>query len=754
MSPKHALSERLASLQSWRYGLDTQITRITQALGDAGFLPPDTAQQLATIQARVANERVSIGFVAEYTRGKSELINALFFSDLGRRLLPSGVGRTTRCVTELRFDRNLKTGLRLLPIETRESSLKFSELFDDESQWRTVLFDADNADSMGRALAALSETKRISIADAVAWGLHGEALGMQEEQSRQTLNTKAVVAKTVEISKNIADKTAAQLAAQNTVKSTINNKSSDAVAVSVNAATMTSAFIDVPRWRYAVINFPHPLLDAGLVIVDTPGLAAFSTEPEAARERLLHADAMLFVLDINCGVQKPDLVLWRDHLGGHLGKTGSNQLGVRSTTIGNKFGLEADKVDQARLVILNKIDELTLPSSPTSSTTSPATSPTNNQQGDKTKDSRELLREMDRRVRETADLLRVDPMTVVPVSARLGLAGAFERDTDKTLKSRLYQLTRSIAEQLPKTRQEAQSETITRTLSGLIEAAQGELDQQRYVALTGLSNLGIVREKNKKMMSNIVDQTQAKQVRLEATFKELRGIKGVHNKLAEELAVVVDVDSAKKDIQRAKAAISGSITSTAVTENCNRYFAVTEEKLDAIELKVTEIRTLFSTIGGKMRKEFGLEDMEQFDVHPFATHRFQIELDKAREKANTEFAKSSNLLVRRGAALADQFEDVVADRVHNIFKIAQRESAAWMRGLYNSLERPLSELKIQMEQRSTSVDKVKVAELDLAERIAELQAEIDVIKRKHETLADARSGLERFLGQRRDESAG
>ncbi len=739
MSPKHALSERLASLQSWRYGLDTQITRITHALSEAGFLPADTAQQLASIQARVANERVSIGFVAEYTRGKSELINALFFGDLGRRLLPSGVGRTTRCVTELRFDRNVKTGLRLLPIETRESSLKFSELFDDESQWRTVLFDADNEDSMGRALAALSETKRISIADAVAWGLHGEALGMLEEQSRQTLNTKAVVAKTVEISKSIADKNAA-------VKNAIDNKSPDAESISVNATTMTSAFIDVPRWRYAVINFPHPLLDAGLVIIDTPGLAAFSTEPEAARERLLHADAMLFVLDINCGVQKPDLVLWRDHLGGHLGKTGSNQLGARNTIIDNKFDLEAETLDQARLVILNKIDELTLPDSPTM--------PTTNKHPDKLNDSRDLLREMDRRVRETADLLRVDPMTVIPVSARLGLAGAFESDTDKTLKSRLYQLTRSLAEQLPQTRQEAQSKAMTRTLSGLIEAAQGELDQQRYMALTGLSNLGVVRQKNKKMMSNIVDQTHAKQVRLESTFKELRGIKGVHSKLAEELAVVVDVDSATKDIQRAKAAIAASNTATTVTQNCNRYFAVTEEKLDAIELKVTEIRTLFSTIGGKMRKEFGLDDIDQFDAHPFATHRFQIELDKAREKATAEFAKSSNLLVRRGAALADQFEDVVADRVLNIFKIAQRESATWMRGLYNSLERPLGELKTQMEQRSSSVDKVKVAELDLAERIAELQAELDVIKRKHETLADARSGLERFLGQRRDQGAG
>ena len=38
-----------------------------------------------------------LGFLAEYSRGKSELINALFFSSFKERLLPSDVGRTTMC---------------------------------------------------------------------------------------------------------------------------------------------------------------------------------------------------------------------------------------------------------------------------------------------------------------------------------------------------------------------------------------------------------------------------------------------------------------------------------------------------------------------------------------------------------------------------------------------------------------------------------------------------------------------------------
>jgi hypothetical protein len=38
--------------------------------------------------------------------------------------------------------------------------------------------------------------------------------------------------------------------------------------------------VEIPCWRHALINYPHPLLKKGLVILDTPGLNALGTEPE------------------------------------------------------------------------------------------------------------------------------------------------------------------------------------------------------------------------------------------------------------------------------------------------------------------------------------------------------------------------------------------------------------------------------------------------------------------------------------------
>ncbi len=53
---------------------------------------------------KLRDDRLVVAFFAEFSRGKSELINAIFFGDQGTRVLPSSTGRTTMCPTELMYD--------------------------------------------------------------------------------------------------------------------------------------------------------------------------------------------------------------------------------------------------------------------------------------------------------------------------------------------------------------------------------------------------------------------------------------------------------------------------------------------------------------------------------------------------------------------------------------------------------------------------------------------------------------------------
>jgi hypothetical protein len=54
--------------------------------------------------------------------------------------------------------------------------------------------------------------------------------------------------------------------------------------------------VEVPLWRHAIINLPHPLLKQGLVILDTPGLNAVGAEPELTVNLIPQAHAVVFIL--------------------------------------------------------------------------------------------------------------------------------------------------------------------------------------------------------------------------------------------------------------------------------------------------------------------------------------------------------------------------------------------------------------------------------------------------------------------------
>ena len=108
--------------------VDGRVDALARALAEHDLLDEADAAALAALRERLASDRLVLAFVAEFSRGKSELINAIFFADAGRRVLPATPGRTTMCPVELRFDAGVPPRLALLPIETRLRGLSLAEL--------------------------------------------------------------------------------------------------------------------------------------------------------------------------------------------------------------------------------------------------------------------------------------------------------------------------------------------------------------------------------------------------------------------------------------------------------------------------------------------------------------------------------------------------------------------------------------------------------------------------------------------------
>ena len=122
------LVEKFGEYSHWRSGVVRALERYRDAIQAAGLADEGSQQRITRTLARLAEDRMTVAFVAEFSRGKSELINAIFFAGYGQRILPSSVGRTTMCPTELMYDASLPPSIRLLPIETRATSQSTSDL--------------------------------------------------------------------------------------------------------------------------------------------------------------------------------------------------------------------------------------------------------------------------------------------------------------------------------------------------------------------------------------------------------------------------------------------------------------------------------------------------------------------------------------------------------------------------------------------------------------------------------------------------
>lgn len=251
------LSQQVDAYVAWKRELIREITRYRSWLthnrlgSEAMDIRLDRALRL------LRTDHITLAFVGEFSRGKTELINSLFFSEYGQRMLPSQAGRTTMCPTELLFDpRSERSYIRLLPIETRMTAASVAQFKRIPRHWVNIPLDASDPSSMALAFAQVSKTKPMLVEQAIQLGFLPEMLESAGKPGQ----------------------------------------------------------VLVPAWRHAMVNFDHPLLRQGLRILDTPGLNALGSEPELTLSMLPSAQAILFLLSADTGVTASDLAIWRDHI--------------------------------------------------------------------------------------------------------------------------------------------------------------------------------------------------------------------------------------------------------------------------------------------------------------------------------------------------------------------------------------------------------------------------------------------------------
>jgi hypothetical protein len=255
-----SFNEQLDQHSAWRREFALRLRLLAEWMNDHDLLDPAVQERLKRLETQVRSDKVMVAFVAEFSRGKSEMINAIFFAGYGRRIMPASAGRTTMCPTEMGYDAEVPPCLRLLPIESRLQPQALMEWRMVPEQWTRIDLDVNNPQQLAAAFERVSQTCKVTQQQA-------RALGFWNNQDAED-----------------------------------------------NLQVDFDGMVEVPKWRHALINIAHPLLKQGLVILDTPGLNAIGAEPELTVSLIPQAQAVVFILGADTGVTKSDLAIWREHL--------------------------------------------------------------------------------------------------------------------------------------------------------------------------------------------------------------------------------------------------------------------------------------------------------------------------------------------------------------------------------------------------------------------------------------------------------
>ena len=635
MMQSRELAARFEAYSDWRRRLSAGISGLHEWLSQQELADAQTDLQVQRLLERLHQDKLVVAFVAEFSRGKSELINAIFFADFGQRLLPSSAGRTTMCPTELLYDPTRPPSIRLLPIETRARDGSVAEFKNYADEWVTLALDLSSADKMSQVLSQVSQTKRVPIALARKYALFEDG----------------------------------------------------DVLAPMSAAD--EAAVDIPCWRHAVINFPHPLLQQGLVILDTPGLNAIGTEPELTLSLLPNAHAVLFVLAADAGVTKTDVEVWQNHL-----------VGADPST------------KEGRLVILNKIDGL----------------------WDELKSVADIDAEIARQVRSCAQILRLPPAQVFAVSAQKALLAKVNGDDALLAKSRLPQLEQALSKELIPAKREIVGTATRGEIRALALTVRAILDSRTAGIREQLAELRGLRGKNQDVVEHMMERIKQEKELFERGMQRYTALRNVFTQHTTGLYEAIGLETLRETAGETRRRIEGSPFTKGVRTAMSDFFAAIRANLEKSAQKTGEIHDMMEAMYTRFAREHGLEP---FAPPPFSMLKYLKEIDRLERAFNVHFNTLWNMVSKAKFTLMKKFFETIAMRVKHVFDIANRDLESWLKAVMSPLETQVREHHLQLRRRLESVKRIHRASDELEERIAELEhseaamrAQLDALKRE------------------------
>ena len=611
------LAEQFSAYSRWRGETIEAVLRLRNWLNRNDVSDAHADQRLQYLIERLRADKLTVAFVAEFSRGKSELINAIFFAERGGRILPSSAGRTTMCPTELQWTPESTPELRLLPIETRVRTEPVSELKQSPEFWTVEPLEADSSAKLQAALARVGEVTRVPQEGAMHLGF--------------------------KIDPNGED----------------------------GLKPGSDGMVEVPKWRHAVIQFPHPLLEQGLVVLDTPGLNAIGAEPELTLSLLPNAHAVLFILAADTGVTLSDMSVWRDYV----------NAGAR---------------EKGRLVVLNKIDGL----------------------WDGLRDEASINAEIDRQVQSVSETLEIDPVAIFPVSAQKGLVGRVNGDAGLIEKSRLLILERALSEDLLPSKQEIVRDNTLGETRDLIHQAEVLLQARLNGVQEQLQELSGLHGKNRGVVEYMMYKIRVEKDEFEQGLKKYYAVRSVFTGISNQLLSHLGLETLRTETRKTRDAMLESRFSLGLRDAMKDFFARVRSNLGKADADISEIYRMLDAMYKRFSVEHGLKLTAP---EKFSIQRCEAEINYLENVCDRHLSTTLVLMTTEKHVLMKKFFETVAVQVRRIFETANRDIEQWLRAVMAPLEIQVREYQLQLKRRLESVRRIHQATDTLENRVEDLK---------------------------------
>lgn len=621
------LLAKINEYESWRTNLEKTISDYRDWLSKSPQTDSVKELRLHDMLATIKHDQIVITFLADEARGKTETINALFFSNIDLSFFPTETGKGSICSTEIYWNENEEPCIKLLPISTRRTEDTLAYLKTTPNVWEKYQLNLDSPKEMQATLNKLSEQLDVTQSEAISLGLWNE-----------------------------------------------NDK------VMVESLEKTGR-IKVPVWRHATINYPHPALKSGLVIIDTPGLEKLNAEPELMLNNIPNSDVAIFLTAADTGVTTNDTSIWNEFI---------------KNRIKHKF------------VLLNKIDVL----------------------WDKQKTKQSLANAIDRQVNMAALQLHTTPDIIFPVSAQQALVAKTKNNIELLSDSNLLAFEQVLGDRIIQSKHELFGKTVANECSVMIKSSR-KVIQQRRLSLQGqINELKDLKGKNANETQQILKKVIAEKKRYEASIPTFNLANEKISKHGKNLLKHLSVDYLDSSIKKSRQEIGQSWTTVGLNQGMRNLMKQANELADYVTIESKKIKKLADNVYDVFQSKHGFEIFEapELDMSNFLNDMHAL------EKITDDFCKDPINVMTEKHFLIRKFFLGLGTQKQKIFEQARKGCEHWLLDVLSTLKSQMSEHKATLTERTKNLMKANDSAKALDNQLKAIEKEYEQLSKESKAM--------------------